>query len=159
MNKKGKFTIEKGGNTVGNSGNLFGISTHRTVPASEKVSVNMNIATLAQIDLLIDQGHYSNRSDFINQAVRQSLEQKQGILDRIISQQEMEESNWFLGIYSLEQEQLERARQTGQKIRIRGYGLLLLNEELDDLIEENVSQIRVRGKVNCSARIREKFGL
>ena len=42
---------------------------------SEKVSVNMNIATLSQIDLLVDKGYYSNRSDFINQSVRQALGQ------------------------------------------------------------------------------------
>ena len=44
---------------------------------NEKVSVNMNIGTLSQIDLLVDQGFYSNRSDFINQAVREYLNQKQ----------------------------------------------------------------------------------
>ncbi len=102
---------------------------------------------------------YSNRSDFINQAVRQCLDQKQGVLDRIITQQETSESTWFLGIYSPECEELERIRQTGKKIRIRGYGLLVLGESLDDLIEETVSQIHVRGKVVCSKKIREKFGL
>ena len=91
--------------------------------------------------------------------MRQSLEQKQGILDRIIQQQETAENDWFLGIYSLEREKLERAQRTGNKVRIRGYGLLILSEELDDLIEKNVSQIRVRGKVSCSERIRKVFGL
>lgn len=156
MNKESKFAIEKGGE---NTGNLFGFSANRTAPVSEKVSVNMNIVTLAEIDLLVDQGYYSNRSDFINYAVRQSLEQKQSIFDRIISQRETAENIWFLGIYSLEQENLERAQRSGKKLCISGYGLLLLNENLDDLIEENVLQIHVRGKVSCSARIREKFAL
>lgn len=159
MEKKGTFKIEKAGKEGKSGGNMFGVSAGRTVPATEKVSVNMNIATLAQIDLLVDQGHYSNRSDFINEAVRQSLGQKQEILNRIIPQQELAENNWFLGIYSLEREKLECAQQTGNKIRIRGYGLLILSEELDDLIEKNVSQIRVRGKVSCSERIRKIFGL
>ena len=159
MNKESKLIIEKGSKNAGKGGNLFGFSTKRTAPVSEKVSVNMNIATLAEIDLLVDQGYYSNRSDFINYAVRQSLEQKRSIFDRIIAQQETAESTWFMGIYSLEQEELERAQKSGQKLCISGYGLLLLNENLDDLIEENVLQIRVRGKVSCSARIREKFAL
>ena len=44
---------------------------------TEKVSVNINIGTLSQIDLLVDQGFFSNRSDFINQAVREYLNGKQ----------------------------------------------------------------------------------
>ena len=44
---------------------------------TEKVSVNMNIGTLSQIDILVDNGFYSNRSDFINQAVREALKDKQ----------------------------------------------------------------------------------
>lgn len=159
MDKKLTFAIEKTGKGGKNGGNIFGVSAGRTIPATEKVSVNMNIATLAQIDLLVDQGHYSNRSDFINEAVRQSLGQKQELLNRIIPQQELAESDWFLGIYNLEREELERAHQTGNKLRIRGYGLLILSGELDDLIEENVAQIRVRGKVVCSDRIRKAFDL
>lgn len=41
--------------------------------SSEKVSVNMNVSILSAIDLLVDGGYYSNRSDFINQAVREAL--------------------------------------------------------------------------------------
>ena len=40
---------------------------------TEKVSVNINTSTLSTIDLLVDNGYYSNRSDFINQAVRSEL--------------------------------------------------------------------------------------
>ena len=46
-----------------------------------KLSVNMNVGTLSQIDLLVDLGYYSNRSDFINQSVRQSLDQIQSIIE------------------------------------------------------------------------------
>ena len=51
---------------------------------SEKVSVNMNVSTLSNIDLLVDNGYYSNRSDFINQAVRESLREHRSDIDRII---------------------------------------------------------------------------
>ena len=51
---------------------------------SEKVSVNMNSSTLSSIDLLVDNGYYSNRSDFINQAVRTALQQHQSTIDRIV---------------------------------------------------------------------------
>ena len=51
---------------------------------SEKVSVNINTSTLSNIDLLVDNGYYSNRSDFINQALREGLQKHQKTLDRII---------------------------------------------------------------------------
>ena len=53
---------------------------------SEKVSVNINTSTLSQIDLLVDGGYYSNRSDFINQALRSELQHQQSLLDRLIAQ-------------------------------------------------------------------------
>ena len=43
---------------------------------TEKVSVNINTATLSTIDLLVDNGYYSNRSDFINQAVGAELQRQ-----------------------------------------------------------------------------------
>ena len=51
---------------------------------TEKVSVNINTATLSTIDLLVDNGYYSNRSDFINQAVRAELRRQQSTTDRLI---------------------------------------------------------------------------
>ena len=51
---------------------------------SEKVSVNINTSTLSSIDLLVDNGYYSNRSDFINQALREGLQKHQNTIDRII---------------------------------------------------------------------------
>ena len=69
---------------------------------SEKVSVNMNIATLSQIDLLVDKGYYSNRSDFINQAVRQALNEKKSVIEEMSKQQNDLDFRWFIGVIALE---------------------------------------------------------
>lgn len=53
---------------------------------NEKVSVNINSATLSGIDLLVDNGYYSNRSGFINQALGSALQQHQTTTDRIVVQ-------------------------------------------------------------------------
>ena len=127
---------------------------------TEKVSVNMNVGTLSQIDLLIDQGYYSNRSDFINQAVRQVLDQKQPIIQQLSEQNRAQNKDWFIGICSsLTTDALLRAKRTGQKLSVRGYGLFFIDEKLDDLVIENVQEITVRGKILCSDRIKEHFGL
>lgn len=126
---------------------------------SEKVSVNMNIATISQIDLLVDKGYYSNRSDFINQAVRQALDEKKSIIEETGKRQNELDFRWFIGVMSLEKEELLRAKETQIKIKIKGYGLLGIGSELDDLVLEAVESIAVRGKVVCSDRIKKQFGI
>lgn len=126
---------------------------------SEKVSVNMNIGTLSQIDLLVDQGYYSNRSDFINQAVRQALTEKKSVIEEMSKRQTDLDFRWFYGVMSLEKAELLKAKERQIKIRIKGYGLLGIDSDLDDLVIENVESIAVKGKVVCSERIKKHFQL
>ena len=81
---------------------------------TEKVSVNMNAATLSAIDLLVDGGYYSNRSDFINQAVREGLQRQQSTVDRLIARQEKRsgDDGWFLGVFGLTASDVERDRKS-----------------------------------------------
>ena len=126
---------------------------------TEKVSVNINIGTLSQIDLLVDQGFYSNRSDFINQAVREYLNGKQ---EQIRAEEENYDKYnfvWFIGLRGLTKSELELVKKQGHKKEIRGYGMLLIDESLDDLVIETISSINVRGKIRCSDRIREHYQL
>ena len=124
---------------------------------SEKVSVNMNIATLSQIDLLVDKGYYSNRSDFINQSVRQALNEKSSVIEEMSKQQNALDFRWFIGVMSLEKEELFKAKENRVKIKIKGYGLLGIDSELDGLVIENVESIAVKGKVICSDKIKKHF--
>ena len=124
---------------------------------TEKVSVNMNIDTLSQIDLLVDLGYYSNRSDFINQSVRQTLDQKQAVIENESSRQRENNSDWFIGIYAFSEEQLLRAKEKGKKIRLSGYGLVVVDERPEDLALETIESIDIRGRIIASSRIRERF--
>ena len=124
---------------------------------SEKVSVNMNIATLSQIDLLVDKGYYSNRSDFINQSVRQALNEKSSVIEEMSKLQNDLDFRWFIGVMSLEKEELLKAKENRIKIKIKGYGLLGIDSELDDLVIENVESVAVKGKVICSDKIKKHF--
>ena len=127
--------------------------------STEKVSVNMNIGTLSQIDLLVDLGYYSNRSDFINQSVRQALEQKHSIIEGETQRHQSYNDNWFIGIYSFDEEQLRHARSEGKKICLRGYGLVIIDRNLDDLAVDTIEQISVKGKVICSDRMKKHLKL
>ena len=125
--------------------------------SSEKVSVNMNVGTLSQIDLLVDLGYYSNRSDFINQSVRQALDQKQSIIENEALRRRESNEDWFIGIYVFTEDQLVRAKEKGRKIKVSGYGVVVIDKKLDDLALEVIESIDIKGKIIASPVVREKF--
>lgn len=125
--------------------------------SSEKVSVNMNVGTLSQIDLLVDLGYYSNRSDFINQSVRQALDQKQSIIENEALRRRESNEDWFIGIYVFTEDQLVRAKEKGKKIKVGGYGVVVIDKKLEDLALEVIESIDVKGKIIASPVVREKF--
>lgn len=131
---------------------------------SEKVSVNINSSTLSCIDLLVDNGYYSNRSDFINQALRNLLQQQQSTLDRIIDKNsdvaKKNTNQWFLGIYNLDAATLEELLSQGGGGTIHGYGVFAIDEDIDTAkLFAAVSSIRIKGKVICKAEIKKHYGL
>ena len=131
---------------------------------SEKVSVNINTSTLSGIDLLVDHGYYSNRSDFINQALRDSLQRQQSTLDRIIGEKtgghDGDSSRWFIGVYVLGRQELAQAAAEGGEMRISGYGVLIIDEEIDDAaLFAAVRSIQVKGKTVCRKSVKEHYGL
>lgn len=131
---------------------------------SEKVSVNINTSTLSSIDLLVDNGYYSNRSDFINQALREGLQKHQNTLDRIIDAKTDSDHNgpnhWFIGVCGLEKREIEAAKRRGQTLTYTGYGVLAISDAIEDeLLFEVVESIQVKGKVICKKSVKEHYGL
>lgn len=129
---------------------------------SEKVSVNINSSTLSNIDILVDNGYYSNRSDFINQALREQLQKHQSTLDRIIDMHSTKENphQWFVGVSGLQNHDLERFKAQGITATYTGYGVLVIEDDVDEaILFEVVKSIKVRGKVVCSKTIKEHYGL
>lgn len=126
---------------------------------NEKVSVNINPATLSQIDLLVDKGYYSNRSDFINQALRNELQKYASVFEQVKQEKEVGET-WFLGISNLDNRTLQNAKAQGKTFPVAGYGVLVLDENIDEeLLFEVVETIKVRGKVICSPAVKTHYGL
>lgn len=147
---------------------------------NEKVSVNMNSATLASIDLLVDNGFYSNRSDFINQAVRQALREQRSDIDRIVEKNEKmatyESGNWkvsarasssarsgdhwFFGASGITRRELEELHAAGDKLRLKGYGVLVIDQDCDEeMLFSVVEEIKVRGKVCAADSVKKHYGL
>lgn len=130
--------------------------------STEKVSVNVNTATLSSIDLLVDNGYYSNRSDFINQSLRDSLNKQSGTIERIIEREKQKNEKsgnpWFLGVWSVSADELQSYVEAGTKLSITGYGLLKLGKDIpDELVFASVERIAVKGKVLCSEAVRKRY--
>ena len=129
---------------------------------SEKVSVNINSSTLSQIDLLVDNGYYSNRSDFINQSLRDTLRQQQSTLDRIIAQNanSARKDPWFVGLFGLTAADVEEMSAQGGGFTVSGYGVLTIDGKIEDeKLFAAVQSIRVKGRVVCSKAVKEHYGL
>lgn len=128
---------------------------------SEKVSVNINSSTLSSIDLLVDNGYYSNRSDFINQALRSALQQHQSTLDRIIEnnlRKAGEDDSWFIGVFGLTAADVESYYEKGKTMHLRGYGVLVIDSDCDEeKLFAVLNSISVKGKVFASASVKQHY--
>ena len=130
--------------------------------AAEKVSVNINASTLSEIDLLVDNGYYSHRSDFINQAVREALNRQRGTIEGIVRRQEQkaERGGWFIGVSGFTAKEIAQLHAEGEKTAVTGYGVLHIDPACDrEQLYQVVESIRVRGRVIAPADVKAHYGL
>lgn len=130
---------------------------------NEKVSVNINSSTLSEIDLLVDNGYYSNRSDFINYALRTALDGNRSTIDRLIEKNTRSSgkgSAWAIGIYGYTAKEIEQMYENGERISVSGYGVLSIDKNCDEeKLFAVIESITHRGKAICSQTVKEHYGL
>ena len=85
---------------------------------TEKITINLGLVDIGQIDLLIQEGFYTNRTDFIRTAIRTQLAARAGALDQTAARRTL-----TLGSCHYTRRDLEQIRDTGQMIHIRVLGL------------------------------------
>lgn len=138
------------------------MKTYSDSNLTEKVSVNINISTLAAMDMLVDNGYYSNRSDFINQALREALQRNQSSIERCaqVAGKRLTAGAWFMGIRNLSLVEVEEILAEGRTVSITGYGLLRIEKGIPpEQLFQAVREIRVKGRVMCSVEEKEHYGL
>ncbi len=129
---------------------------------NEKVSVNINTSTLSEIDLLVDNGYYSNRSDFINYALRSALDENRSTIDRIIERntKKHNEKSWAIGFFGFTAKEIEEMYADGEKITFTGYGVLSIDKNCDEnKLFSVIESIKMRGKVHCTPSVKAHYGL
>jgi Arc/MetJ-type ribon-helix-helix transcriptional regulator len=118
---------------------------------TEKVTINLSVVDLGQIDLLVEEGFYSNRTDFIKAAIRLQLHQHAESLKQAAGRKVL-----VVGVQILSRKSLEQAREEKRKIAIRAMGLVVLaNDVMPELAREVIESVKVHGVFRASAAVRE----
>jgi Arc/MetJ-type ribon-helix-helix transcriptional regulator len=120
------------------------------MPDSEKITINMSAVDLGKIDLLVQEGLYSNRTDFIRTAIRSQLEKHSFEI-----QQSVTRHSFSIGVVSYNRVDLEKRKQKGEKMNIAVMGLLQLQEDIPaELAAETIESVRVRGVFIASEAVK-----
>lgn len=120
-------------------------------PDSEKITINMGFVDLGGIDLLVREGFYSNRSDFIRTAVRNQIQHHAEVIRRSVTRQDLE-----LGIRHCTRTELESLRSAGEKLSLQVLGLLVIAPDVSpDLARDTISSVRVLGSIQAPADVKE----
>jgi len=117
---------------------------------SEKLTINLGVVDLGQIDLLIDEGFYSNRSDLIRTAIRNQLAIHASVVSQAVSRRTL-----LLGLQNVTRTDLERARAEGREIHLRVVGLARIADDVTaDLARATIQSVVVLGALHASPAVR-----
>jgi Arc/MetJ-type ribon-helix-helix transcriptional regulator len=123
---------------------------HAKPPDSEKLTINLGFIDLGSIDLLVRDGFYSNRSDFIRTAVRNQLATHAETARQAASRLTLE-----MGLRTYGRKDLEAVRAAGQKLRIRVLGLAVIADDVTpDLARATIESITVLGALHAPAEVK-----
>src|SRR5579862_44147 len=88
---------------------------------TEKITINLGFVDLGQIDLLVQEGFYSNRTDFIRTAIRNQLDRQNDAVRQSVSRRHLD-----LGLRQYSREELEAAQARGEMLHIQVLGLAVI---------------------------------
>src|SRR3954466_3746808 len=88
---------------------------------TEKITINLGLVDLGQIDLLVQEGFYSNRTDLIRTAIRNQLSSHAEVIKQTVARKKL-----GLGLHQFSRVDLEAVRDAGQKLQIQVLGLAII---------------------------------
>ncbi|HEY5728851.1 MAG TPA: hypothetical protein VIS72_02285 [Anaerolineales bacterium] len=117
---------------------------------TEKITINMSAVDLGKLDLLVQEGLYSNRTDFIRTAIRSQLEKH-----HLEIQQSVTRNSYVIGVLVFNRKDLEKYKQKGEKVKWTIVGLLnLANDITPELALDVIESIQVRGIFQASNQVK-----
>jgi Arc/MetJ-type ribon-helix-helix transcriptional regulator len=119
-------------------------------PVDEKISINLGCVDLGQIDLLVQEGFYANRSDLIRTAIRNQLATHSEVVRQVVSRKTL-----VLGIQHYTKADLTAVQKAGEKLKIRVLGLATLTPDVTPALAlATIESITVLGALHASAAVK-----
>jgi Arc/MetJ-type ribon-helix-helix transcriptional regulator len=117
---------------------------------SEKITINLGYVDLGHIDLLVQEGFYSNRTDFIRTAIRNQIERHADVVRQAVTRKSVD-----LGLRHFSREDLEAVRDAGQVLDIRVLGLATIAPDVTpELARAAIASLTVLGALHASAAVK-----
>ena len=120
---------------------------------TEKITINMSVVDLGQVDLLVEEGFYSSRTDFIRTAIRNQLNQHGEVVRQSVTRRTM-----VVGAVSYTRAELERYRDKGEMLEVRVVGVFYLPSEVTpELARAVIRSVKVLGVFRASEPVKQSL--
>ena len=117
---------------------------------TEKVTINLGLIDLGQIDLLVQEGFYSNRTDLIRTAIRNHLSTHGDVIRQTVARKSL-----VLGLQHYTRADLEAVQAAWQTLRIQVLGLATIAPDVTpELAQATISEISVLGALHASPAVK-----
>ncbi|MBK1658211.1 CopG family transcriptional regulator [Paracraurococcus ruber] len=117
---------------------------------TEKITINLGYVDLGHIDLLVQDGFYSNRTDFIRTAIRNQIERHADATRQSVARKSLD-----LGLRHFSRADLEAVQAAGQRLDIRVLGLASIAADVTpDLAQATIASISVLGALQASPAVK-----
>jgi Arc/MetJ-type ribon-helix-helix transcriptional regulator len=119
-------------------------------PETEKITINLGYVDLGHVDLMVHEGFYSNRTDFVRTAIRNQLERHADVVKQSTARKSLE-----LGLRNYSREDLEAARRAGEMVHINVLGLATIAQDVTaDLARATIASVSVLGALHASPAVK-----
>ncbi len=117
---------------------------------SEKITINLGYVDLGQIDLLVREGFYSNRTDFIRTAIRNQLERQNEAVRQSVARHRLD-----IGMRLYSRQDLEEAAARGETLHIQVLGLAIIGADVSpELAALTIGSLQVLGALQASPAVK-----
>ncbi len=117
---------------------------------TEKITINLGLVDLGQVDLLVQEGFYSNRTDFIRTAIRNQLSTHAEVVRQTVARKTL-----VLGLEHYTRRNLEAVREAGETLEIKVLGLASIDDDVSpELALETIDSIVVLGALRASPAVK-----
>ena len=117
---------------------------------TEKITINLGVVDLGQVDLLVQERFYTNRTDFVRTAIRNQLSTHADVVKQTMTRKAM-----VLGLRHYDRAELESLRSAGEKLRVQVIGLASIADDVPaELARATIESVHVLGVLQASPAVK-----